>query len=104
MRQFSFSTNLKLDLDVTGLTERHKRLIKTLNAQIIEILKCEQEGEYFKSTEEAVKTIANIVKQAQFQSFCMEEEPIPYAEQALEAAFDNVRDSVYGAELEVFDN
>ena len=104
MKQFSFNDSMVLKLNAMGLTEQQKRLIKSVNMYMLEVLNTEEESKYFHFTNELMILVSAIVKQSHFQTFVKEDDLIPYAEQALESAFDNVRDKIYGSETDVFDN
>jgi|GEM_PF-5916209 len=104
MNDFKFDQTMTIKLNTMGLTEQHKRLIKAINIYLLEVLNAEEEDNYFHHTNEVIRLVSAIVKQSHFQTFVGDCDPIPYAEQALESAFDEVREKIYGREIDVFDN
>ncbi len=104
MKQFSFKDSMVIKIKSEGLTEQQKRLIKSLNSHLVELLHTEKEETFFKKTEDAVKFLAAIVKQSHFNSFVKSEDDIAYAEQALESSFDSVTEKLYTSETVIYDN
>ncbi|MCB9094264.1 MAG: hypothetical protein H6621_04265 [Halobacteriovoraceae bacterium] len=104
MKQFSYDKNLVIKIDTEGMTEQQKRLIKTLNTLMKDIISTDSEEVFFKQTQEAVRNLAALVKQSHFATFVKAGDEIAYAEQALEYSFDSVQEKLYTSETNVYDN
>ncbi len=104
MKQFSFKDSMVIKIKSEGLTEQQKRLIKSLNTYLVELLNTEKEENFFKNTEETVRVLAALVKQSNFSTFVKSEDDIAYAEQALESSFDSVIEKLYTSETVIYDN
>jgi mevalonate kinase len=104
MKQFSFKDSMILKIKSTGLTEQQKRLIRSVNTLIVELLETEKEDEFFEHTEEVVRLVAALVKQSNFPAFVKGDGEILYAEQALESSFEKVQEKLYTEEINVYDN
>lgn len=105
MNTFKVQENkLKVDIDTTELKSHQVRLIKSLNTLVSNLMTTDNEEDFFETTNELVRMIANAVKKSNFAEVYCEGEAIPYAEQALEFALDHLSDEIHQGKFVRFDN
>ena len=95
---------LSLEINVTELNSAQVRLIKKINVMLNNMMITEDEGDYFDSSSELLKLIAQSVKDSNFSKFWAENSKIAYADQALEFGFDSINEELAAANLVSHDN
>lgn len=94
---------LFIEIDASELSPAHKRLLRTLNTLLQQVLTTEQEDLYFEGSAEIMRQCAALIKQARF----IDNEKmasIPYAEQALEFSLDTLQEQIEGMKVVSYDN
>ena len=95
---------IKLEINAEDLLPHQVRLIKSMNAMLVQVLNAEDEEKYFEGSAELMRLSAAIIKEAQFTERLMIKDNIPYAEQALEYSMDVLSDYVSKARVVNYDN
>ena len=92
-----------IEIDASELTPAHKRILKTLNTLLQQVLTTESEGEYFEGSAEIMRQCASLIKQARF----IDNEKLsstPYAEQAIEFSMDILQEHISNTRVINYDN
>jgi hypothetical protein len=95
------SKNLTLEFNTDELSEHQIRLVKSINSMLAHVLTTDVEDEYFDSSSELLRLVANAVKKANFSE---NDKKIEYSKQALEFCVDILNDQVYEDQLMKYDN
>ena len=105
MRNFEQSLHrLTLDIDIENLAPHQVRLIKRVNSLLSSVLNADEESEFFESSSELMRVIANSIKQGNFPVDFSDVNKIPYGDQALEFSLDNLNDCMFTDQVINYDN
>lgn len=94
---------LFIEIDASELTPAHKRMLKTLNTLLLQVLTTNDEGKYFEGSAEIMRQCAALIKQARF----IDNEKmasIPYTEQVLEFSMDILQEQITNMKVISYDN
>ncbi len=98
-------TKLNLEFDTSEMSATQVRLIKTLTAALANVMVTEDECEYFEQSSEILRLCASIVQESNFSTIsAANKSSIPYGEQALEFALDNLTEQMAMAKVVKYDN
>lgn len=96
---------LTIQIDASELTPAQQRIIRYLNSMILKTLTTNDEAEYFDAANEAMRMLAELVKQANFTTSPSNQmSEIPYSEQALEFCVENMLYDLENKSTNIFDN
>lgn len=95
---------MNLEIETTELDSAQIRLIKKINLMLSNMMVTDEESEYFNSSSELLKLVAQSVKDANFSKFWSENSSIKYADQALEYGVDSLSEDLSAQNLAGFDN
>lgn len=95
---------INVEIDTAELDSAQIRLIKKINLMLTNMMVTDEESEYFNSSSELLKLVAQSVKDANFSKFWSENSNIKYADQALEYSVDSLSDDLKAQNLAGFDN
>jgi hypothetical protein len=95
---------MNLEIETTELDSAQIRLIKKINLMLSNMMVTDEESEYFNSSSELLKLVAQSVKDANFSKFWSENSNIKYADQALEYGVDSLSEDLSAQNLAGFDN
>jgi len=95
---------LNLEIDTTELDSAQIRLIKKINSMMTNMMVTDDEADYFNSSSELLKLIAQSVKDANFSKFWSENSNIRYSDQALEFGVDSLTEDLSAQNLASLDN
>lgn len=82
---------LLLTLKTENLSPVQIRILKNIHSLLGNVLTCEDESEYFEVSSELIKRTAELIKNSSFPS---QNKKIPYGDQAVEFAVDNLNESL----------
>ncbi len=97
-------SQLTLELDTSELDPGQIRILKTINAIMLHVVKTEEESEYFEGSAELFKMIASLIGQSNFAKYWEEHTDIPYAEQSLEYALEVLCEHIGISKMISYDN
>ncbi len=92
---------LLIKLNVEEMNPTQVRLIKNITALLTSVVSADEEAEFFDSSSELFKKVAELVKHSQFAEA---NRKINYGEQAVEYSIDNLNESLDGQSLHNIDN
>ncbi len=92
---------LVIKLNVEEMTPRQVRLVKNITSLLTNVVSADEEGEFFDSSSELFKKVAELVKHSQFAE---NNRKINYGEQAVEYSIDNLNEALEGNNLHNIDN
>ena len=92
---------LVIKLNVEEMTPRQVRLVKSITSLLTNVVSADEEGEFFDSSSELFKKVAELVKHSQFAE---SNRNINYGEQAVEYSVDNLNEAIEGRNLHNIDN
>ena len=75
---------VEIKFDTEKLGPNQIRLLKSINALLAQVVATEDEGVFFESSAELMRTCASLIQQSRFAETLIHMDDIPYAEQALE--------------------
>lgn len=84
--------NLNLAIDTTELNELQVRLIKRVVSMLDHTMHTDEEADYFESSAELLRIVAQAVK---FANFTKGHKEIEFGEQALQYCVDRLADQIY---------
>ena len=91
-----------INFDETKLTASQVRLMKSLNALLLQNMTTQSEGEFFDTCAEMMRVCAGMINQSQFPTKA--EGKIPYAKQAIEYSIDVLQEHVEEDTVVRYDN
>lgn len=92
---------LLIKLNVEEMSPRQVRLVKNITALLTSVVSADEESEYFDSSSELFKKVAELVKHSQFAET---NRNINYGEQAVEYSIDNLNEALEDNKLHNIDN
>lgn len=92
--------NMTIEIDTTNLNELQTRLLKRAVALLNHVNHTEEEPEYFETSSELLRVVAQIIK---FSNINKPGSDVEFADQALEFCVDRLADQIYQKELVKFD-
>lgn len=92
---------LLIKLNVEEMTPTQVRLLKHITSLLTNVVSADEEAEYFDSSSELFKKVAELVKHSQFAEA---NRNMNYGEQAVEFAVDNLNESLDSNNLHNMDN
>jgi hypothetical protein len=92
---------LLIKLNVEEMTPTQVRLLKNITSLLTSVVCADEEAEYFDSSSELFKKVAELVKHSQFAE---SNRKMNYGEQAVEFSIDNLNESLDGQSLRNIDN
>lgn len=92
---------LVIKLNIEEMSPRQVRLVKSITALLTSVVSSDEESEYFDSSSELFKKVAELVKHSQFAET---NRNINYGEQAVEYSIDNLNESIDDNKLHNIDN
>lgn len=92
---------LVIKLNIEEMSPRQVRLVKSITALLTSVVSTDEESEYFDSSSELFKKVAELVKHSQFAET---NRNINYGEQAVEYSIDNLNESIDDNKLHNIDN
>ncbi len=95
---------MNLEIDTTELDSSQVRLIKKINTMMANMMVTDDESDYFNSSSELLKLVAQSVKDANFSKFWSENSNIRYSDQALEFGVDSLTEDLSAQNLASLDN
>ena len=90
-----------LRMDVEGLTPQQIRLLKRILSLLTHTMKTEDEADYFLGGQELMKSVAQVIKTAQFSH---SNKTIAYGVQALEFSYDALAELIHSDKINNYDN
>ena len=84
----------KIEIDTSKLRPSQIRLLKNLNEMLTHVITTKDEADFFDGSAEFMKIFAELVKGARFSSEREQFENIPYSQQVLEYAMDQLTESM----------
>lgn len=98
------SNTMKIELDTAELSTHQIRLIRSINAMLTHVSKCDDENEYFEGSAELMRMCAALISKANFNEETKKGATIPYAEQALEYSMDVLQEYMTTSKVVNYDN
>lgn len=95
---------MNLELNVSELKPSQIRLLKRINSLVANILATDDEKDFFESGSEAMKVIAQALKNSNFATEFTEGEEIPYGKQAIEYSLELLADEIHSETIVPLDN
>ncbi len=96
---------LTIQLDSSELNPAQERLIRYMNSMLLSALTSKDEGEYFESSNEAMRMLASLIRRANFnESTLAQAKDIPYETQVLEYCMETINDDIIDNKTVIFDN
>ena len=92
---------LLIKLNIEDLSPTQVRLLKSITTLLSTVVSADEEGEFFDTSSELFKKVAELVKHAQFAE---KNRNINYGEQAVEYSIDNLNETLEGSNLQNMDN
>lgn len=92
---------LLIKLNIEDMSPTQVRLLKSITALLSSVVSADEEGEYFDTSSELFKKVAELVKHAQFAD---KNRNINYGEQAVEYSIDNLNETLSGNGVHNMDN
>lgn len=92
---------LLIKLNVEEMTPRQVRLVKNITSLLTSVVSADEESEFFDSSSELFKKVAELVKHSQFAE---SNRKINYGEQAVEYSIDNLNEALEGNNVHNIDN
>lgn len=92
---------LLIKLNIEDMTPTQVRLLKSITSLLSTVVSADEEGEYFDTSSELFKKVAELVKHSQFAE---KNRKINYGEQAVEYSIDNLNDDLDSKNLQNMDN
>ena len=96
---------LNIQLESSELDPAQERLIRYMNSMLLSALTADDEGEYFESSNEAMRMLASLIRKANFNARpSVKSSSIPYESQVLEYCMETITDDLSDNKTVVFDN
>lgn len=96
---------LTIQLDSTELNPAQERLIRYMNSMLLSALTSDDEGEYFESSNEAMRMLASLIKKANFNDrHSVKAKSIPYDSQVIEYCMETISEDLSDNKTVIFDN
>jgi hypothetical protein len=92
---------INLKINAEDLTPTQVRLIKTVTSLLTHVLTADEENEYFETSAELMKKVAETIKHADFAN---KNKELPYGIQAVEFAVDFLNESIDQNKIHNLDN
>ena len=92
---------LLIKLNVEEMTPRQVRLVKNITSLLTSVVSADEESEFFDSSSELFKKVAELVKHSQFAE---SNRKINYGEQAVEFSIENLNETLAASNLHNIDN
>lgn len=92
---------LIIKLSTEDLNPTQIRLLKTVNSLLSHVLTAEDESEYFETSAELMKKVAEVIKHANFAD---KNKSIPYGDQAVEFSVDFINEILDNHKIHNIDN
>lgn len=92
---------LLIRLNIEEMTPAQVRLLKNITALLTSVVSADEEAEYFDSSSELFKKVAELVKHSHFAET---NRKINYGEQAVEYSIDNLNETLDSNSLRNIDN
>lgn len=92
---------LVIKINVEELTSTQVRLLKSVTSLLTLVLASEEESEYFETSSELMRKVAETIKHADFAN---KNKAMAYGDQAVEFAVDFLNDSMDGSKIQNIDN
>ncbi len=92
---------LLIKLNVEDLSPTQIRLLKSITSLLTNVVCADEESEFFDTSSELFKKVAELVKHAQFAE---KNRKINYGEQAVEYSIENLNEAINGSGLRNIDN
>ncbi len=92
---------LLIKLNVEEMTSTQVRLLKNITSLLTSVVSADEEAEYFDSSSELFKKVAELVRHSQFAEA---NRKINYGEQAVEYSIENLNETLDGQSLRNIDN
>ncbi len=93
-----------IEFDASELTPAQKRLVRSLNIVLKEILTTSDEGKFFDGSAEFMRMCASLIQQTKFSNELKEGSEIPYANQALEYSVEILHEHIAMSKVVTYDN
>ena len=105
MTNFIKSKNkLNIEINTHDLSPEQVRLICSLNTMLAHLLQTDREDEFFDGSAEFMRICACVIKQSYFTEKLIENNNIPYVDQALEFAMDILTEQIAANRIIHYDN
>ncbi len=107
MSQIKINQNghkLSISVDTRNLTAGQLRLIKTINALLLDVATTDDENIFFNHSAELLRKCASIIQQSKFTKDNEHLSEIPYAEQVLEYSFEVLQEQMTSSDIISYDN
>ena len=98
------NNKMKIELETTELKAHQIRLIRSINAMLEHVCKCDDEDEYFEASAELLRMCAGLISKANFNEEIKKGASIPYAQQALEYSIDVLQEYMVESKVVNYDN
>lgn len=98
----SEANKIIINYDESKLSAAQVRLLKTMNALLLQNMTTQNEGEFFDSCAEMMRVCAGMINQSKFPREA--KESIPYAKQAIEYSIDILQEHVEEDTVVRYDN
>lgn len=92
---------LLIKLNIEDMSPTQVRLLKSITTLLSTVVSADEEGEYFDTSSELFKKVAELVKHAQFAD---KNRNINYGEQAVEYSIDNLNETLASNGVHNMDN
>ena len=104
MSKSTKKSSITIEIDSTGLSPAHLRMIRTFNGLMVDLLSTKSETEYLNQSAEVLRICASLIQQASFIEQGKETCKIPYSEQVLEYSMDVLQEHMQKANVTNWDN
>lgn len=92
---------LQVKMNTEDLNPTQIRLIKSINALMAHVIVSDDENEYFETSADLMKKVAELIKHSNFSE---NNKTIEYGDQAIEFAIDFLHESMNGNKIHNIDN
>ena len=92
---------LLIKLNIEDMSPTQVRLLKNITSLLSTVVSADEEGEFFDTSSELFKKVAELVKHSQFPE---KNRKINYGEQAVEFSIDNLNEDIDSKNLQNMDN
>ena len=97
-------SNYKRLEESNDLNKVQSRLLRSLNHTLNQIISTNNEQDFFFLSSEAMRLLASLIKQSNFQQNHNKSFDIPYADQAIEFSIDSLIEKIQNKKYLHFDN
>lgn len=95
---------IRMELETEFMAPNQIRLLRQVNHILMQLATTDDEEAFFRSSAEALRLCASMIKQSNFAGKLEDAEEIPYGDQALEYSLDSLNEHILKSKVVTFDN